>query len=238
MQNYKPLYLWSLEEAIRNNEKDLWRESYKENCDCARTIEKAITDAYNYEKSCLTACAKPVIEQYGFDRVNWVLANTVQQKKEDGRFSQENKAWARQIYIPHDEVRWHFCVESHPGLTDNSDLEEKQERLVSLRQRIDELTSMDSESAQSGDFDELFESLYTEMYAIKDELEDAEKTNAKLDTAVNRIDEMTTVMYGLKNHPVEYDEQIVRQLISSIKVVSAEQILILFKDGTEMTADL
>ena len=238
MQNYKPLYLWSLEEAIRNNEKDLWRESYKENCDCARTIEKAITDAYNYEKSCLTACAKPVIEQYGFERVNWVLANTVQQKNEDGRFSQENKAWARQIYIPHDEVRWHFCVESHPGLTDNSDLEEKQERLVSLRQRIDELTSMDSESAQNGDFDELFESLYTEMYAIKDELEDAEKTNAKLDAAVNRIDEMTTVMYGLKNHPVEYDEQIVRQLISSIKVVSAEQILILFKDGTEMTADL
>lgn len=119
-----------------------------------------------------------------------------------------------------------------------SDSKEKQERLVSLRQRIDELTSMDSESAQNGDFDELFESLYTEMYAIKDELEDAEKTNAKLDTAVNRIDEMTTVMYGLKNHPVEYDEQIVRQLISSIKVVSAEQILILFKDGTEMTADL
>lgn len=42
----------------------------------------------------------------------------------------------------------------------------------------------------------------------------------------------------MKNHPVEYDEQIVRQLISSIKVISAEQILILFKDGTEMTADL
>ncbi|MBM6921704.1 recombinase family protein [Phocea massiliensis] len=129
-------------------------------------------------------------------------------------------------------------IEMYLNRKDNSDLEEKQERLVSLRQRIDELTSMDSESAQNGDFDELFESLYTEMYAIKDELEDAEKTNAKLDTAVNQIDEMTTVMYGLKNHPVEYNEQIVRQLISSIKVVSAEQILILFKDGTEITADL
>ena len=88
MQNDKPLYLWSLEDAIRNNEKELWRESYKENCDCARTIERAITDAYNYGKSCLEACAKPVIEQYGFDRVNWVLANTVQQKNEDGIFSQ------------------------------------------------------------------------------------------------------------------------------------------------------
>ena len=56
MQNYKPLYLWSLEEAIRNNEKDLWRESYKENCDCARTIEKAITDAYNYENHAYRLC--------------------------------------------------------------------------------------------------------------------------------------------------------------------------------------
>lgn len=121
---------------------------------------------------------------------------------------------------------------------DNSDLEEKQERLTALKQRIDELTSMDSESAQNGDFDELFESLFTEMYVIQDELESDEKTNTKLNTAVNRIDEMTTVMYGLKNHPVEYDEQIVRQLISSIKVISAEQILILFKDGAEMTADL
>lgn len=121
---------------------------------------------------------------------------------------------------------------------DNSDLEEKQERLTALKQRIDELTSMDSESAQNGDFDELFESLFTEMYAIQDELENDKKTNTKLNTAVNRVDEMTTVMYGLKNHPVEYDEQIVRQLISSIKVISAEQILILFKDGTEMTADL
>ena len=129
-------------------------------------------------------------------------------------------------------------IEMYLNRKDNSDLKEKQERLTALKQRIDELTSMDSESAQNGDFDELFESLFTEMYAIQDELEDAKKTNAKLDTAVNRIDEMTTVMYGLKNHPVEYDEQIVRQLISSIKVISAEQILILFKDGTEMTADL
>lgn len=76
------------------------------------------------------------------------------------------------------------------------------------------------------------------MYAIKDKFESAEKTNAKLDAAMNRIDEMITVMYGLKNHPVESDEQIVRQIISSIKVISAEQILILFEDGTEMTEDL
>lgn len=118
MAEHKPLYRWSLEDAVRNNEQELWRESYKENCDCARAIERAITDAYNYGQSCLDACAKPIIAQYGFDRVNWVLANTVQEKADDGRFSPENKAWAKQIYIPHEDVRWHFCVDSHPGLTD------------------------------------------------------------------------------------------------------------------------
>ena len=117
MSEHTPLYIWSLEEAVRNNERDLWRESYKENCDCARTIEKAINSAYDYKNARLNDCAEPIIEQYGFDRVNWVLANTVQEKMDDGRFSQKNKTWARQFYIPHEDVRWHFCVDAHPGLT-------------------------------------------------------------------------------------------------------------------------
>lgn len=112
------MYVWSLKDAVNANERDLWRESYKENCDCARAIEKAIEKAYDYEKYSLADCAEPIIKEYGFNRVNWVLANTVQQKKTDGRFSEENKIWARQLYIPNDDVRWHFCVESaHPGLT-------------------------------------------------------------------------------------------------------------------------
>ena len=109
-----PLYEWSLEDAIRNGERQLWRESYKENCDCARAIERAISE--NYHDNTLEDCAKPIIGRYGFDRVNFVLANTVQQKK-DGRFSEDNKKWARAFHIPRDDVRWHFCVESHPGLT-------------------------------------------------------------------------------------------------------------------------
>lgn len=110
-----PLYEWSLEDAVQNNERDLWRESYKENCGCARTIERAINE--NYYDNVLHDCVKPIINRYGFDRVNFVLANTMQQKKEDGRFSEDNKKWARSIHIPHDDVRWHFTVNSHPGLT-------------------------------------------------------------------------------------------------------------------------
>lgn len=110
-----PLYVWSLENAIRNGERDLWRESHKENCNCARVIERTISE--NYHDNVLHDCVRPIIDQYGFDRVNFVLANTVQQKKEDGRFSENNKQWARSIHIPRDDNRWHFTVESHPGLT-------------------------------------------------------------------------------------------------------------------------
>lgn len=145
MSEYKPLYLWSLEYAVRSNERDLWRESYKENCDCARAIEKAINSAYDFRNAHLKNCAEPIIEQYGFDRVNWVLANTVQEKMDDGRFSQENKAWARQFYIPHEDVRWHFCVDAHPGLTDLFLNESRK-----LWQGLDLFDSSQCESEQDG----------------------------------------------------------------------------------------
>ena len=118
MSEHVQIYPWSLKDALEYGERDDWRESYRENCDCARAIERAILEGYNFETFCLDDCCEDVIEKYGFDRVNWVLANTIQQKKDDGRFSQENKAWAEGFFLPDDDVRWHFCVESHPGLTD------------------------------------------------------------------------------------------------------------------------
>lgn len=42
MPEHKPLYPYSLKEAAEWGEKDEWRESYLENCDCARAIERDI----------------------------------------------------------------------------------------------------------------------------------------------------------------------------------------------------
>lgn len=117
MTEHKTLYEWSLSEAIRNNERKLWRDSFHENCACARAIEKAISTGYNLETFRLDVNAEDIIEKYGFNRVNWVLANTIREKLDDGRFSFENKAWAKGFRIPKDDVRWQFAVDSHPGLT-------------------------------------------------------------------------------------------------------------------------
>ena len=113
---HKPLYPYSLEEAVRNNEKALWRESYRENCTCANAIDRLIAE--NYDGQYLgQGLAQQAIEQYGFDRVNFVLANTVNHYKDDGRISRENKNWAEKWYIPDEKHTQDYALNSHPGLT-------------------------------------------------------------------------------------------------------------------------
>ncbi len=119
MDKHKDLYIYSRRDAERSGELDLWTDSYRENCVCARDIEKAIEDGYANNR--LTDdCAKKVIEAHGFDRVNWVLAHTIADGKHDGRYSQENKAWADTFYLPREERQRNspFLVRSHPGLVD------------------------------------------------------------------------------------------------------------------------
>ena len=59
-----------------------------------------------------------------YTRTLYVLANTVQQKDWDGRFSPANKTWARTVDIPPNpdgfggERNLDFAVDSHPGLVD------------------------------------------------------------------------------------------------------------------------
>lgn len=109
------IYPYSLEYAIKYNERDLWRESYHANCDCARAIERAINE--NYDGSRLADdCEKVVLGEYGTDRVNWVLANTIHEKEQDGRISRGNKEWAKGFHIPQDTTQYQFVVNSHPGL--------------------------------------------------------------------------------------------------------------------------
>lgn len=115
MSEIKAIYRYSKREAVRCNEENLWRESYKENCNCERAIEKAIHRDFD-GMHLQGISAKSVIDAYGYDRVMWVLANTIQEKQSDGRFSDKNKKWACSFYIPKDDIRLDYCVESHPAV--------------------------------------------------------------------------------------------------------------------------
>jgi len=119
-KNY--VYPYSFQFAKGNQELSLYKESHKANVDCKNAIEKAISgnfDGLRLEKN----TAEQVISQFGYDRVNFVLANSVQQKSHDGRFSRDNKEWAKLFFILPDKIqgfdkRLEFAVDSHPAVLD------------------------------------------------------------------------------------------------------------------------
>ena len=85
------------------------------------------------------------------------------------------------------------------------------------------------------DFDE---QRATELMAEKSKLEQQltrygnaqqEKENAK-----SRLDEIFTILEGLENHPMEYDDRLVRQVLECVVVESKEKIKVIFAGGLEV----
>ena len=112
------LYPYSSAEARDRNELSLWRESHKANIACRNAIEDTIRqsfDGMHLDKNCIT----PVLEEYGYKRTAWVLANTLHELKWDGRFGHANKQWAEHACIPKDiNHNSDFVVRSHPAVLD------------------------------------------------------------------------------------------------------------------------
>lgn len=70
-----------------------------------------------------------------------------------------------------------------------------------------------------------------QLMMLKEEMNHTEPTPTEYDDRLKRIDAALELDSGAIE---EYDEIMVRQLVSNIKVLDAETILVRFKDGTEI----
>ncbi len=118
------VYKHTLDYARQNGELEVYRASRKLNIECAKAIRDAIWDNYN-DNRLDTKCVKDVISKFGTERTMYVLANTIQQQDWDGRYSPDNKRWAKSVVIFQDKDPWggdrniDFVVQgAHPGLVD------------------------------------------------------------------------------------------------------------------------
>jgi hypothetical protein len=104
-KNETPIYPQSVDYARDNGELDAWRESRALNVECGNAIDQAVTDS-NYElyRYDLKSAVKNVIDEYGADRVAWVLAGNINYHDWDGRLSNTNKAWAKEFETPDPDV--------------------------------------------------------------------------------------------------------------------------------------
>ena len=139
-----PLYTHSADYAYDHGEADAYRASFKANVACRNAIENAIADHYR-DNQLDPAGAKEVIDRFGFERTFYVLANSVQQKDWDGRISQDNKRWAKDIFVSEggdllvEDVRPRFAVNSHPRLLDLFTTQARHELLLTLPLTPDEI---------------------------------------------------------------------------------------------------
>lgn len=115
-------YGHTLSYAMEHGEVDRYSDSRKVDRECRGAIEETIRQ--NFDGMHLNHdIVKPLAEQYGSERMAFVLANTIQQESWDGRFSRDNKAWASEFPISEDivhgiDMNRELIVSSHPAVLD------------------------------------------------------------------------------------------------------------------------
>ncbi len=127
--------------AREHNELPQYRESLQANIACKEAIEKAVNENYHGWSADTKTAAAQVMAQFPVERIQHVLAATVQQKDWDGRISDDNKAWAKTIPVADEQNRYYFVVDQcHPGLTDLfvKRFREEAEKKLSIMSRVSE----------------------------------------------------------------------------------------------------
>lgn len=118
-----PVYPYPADHARENGKLDVYRASFRANVSCKEAIEAAIREHYRDNRLDAGAVGQ-VAEQFGQERMLYVLAATVRHFDYDGRISRDNKRWANTIpaYQNGDGMdsdrAVQFVVGSQPGLTD------------------------------------------------------------------------------------------------------------------------
>lgn len=113
----KPLYKYSVETAKHDGELDAWRESRRENIRCRDFLDEQVREKFDGFRL-PDECAENAIKEFGYDRTMWVIANTILERKGDGRFSQQNRKWAESLNIAQDRHNYEFALESHSCTVD------------------------------------------------------------------------------------------------------------------------
>ncbi len=120
-----PVYQQSIKYANENGEREQYRESNYANHGCRDRIDELVSTHYSNNRLDVKTILQELRKEFSDERIQYVLANTIQQKPWDGRFSKANRLWSETIDIEPDfdsmgnDRRVYIVVDkSHPGLVD------------------------------------------------------------------------------------------------------------------------
>lgn len=121
-KNYPPIYEHSVYYAKEHGELEAFNESYSLNDRCKWAIQDMAGE--NTGGRHLNGDAvKPLIEEYGAERMGMILAGSIRYAEWDAEnFSEDNRSWANEYPIPKD-IGWkmhdgYLTVNTHPSVLD------------------------------------------------------------------------------------------------------------------------
>lgn len=118
--------------------------------------------------------------------------------------------------------------------TDTDDSIEIQIRIAQIDKEFKEiLNSVTAQNQESLLSDTRIESLIAEKRTLENKLAQYSEEQQHRKNAMSRLDEIFTVLDGMKNHPLTYDDQIVRQILQCVVVESKQKIKVVFIGGLE-----
>lgn len=100
------------------------------------------------------------------------------------------------------------------------------------------LSSVTAENQQELLTDPRITDLMTEKRQLEKELAEYTAAEQHRQNTATRLDSIFTILDGVKNHPLTYDDAVIRQILQCIIVESKEKIKVVFIGGMEVEAEV
>lgn len=132
----EPVYLKSWEEAVRLKEQPLYNESRSLNTELMEEMARQIKANYN-GLHLDSRVARGLLAEFGAQRTAAMLANVIQHRPWEGRFSPSNRRWAQGMTLPQDPAwdRLSRC-DTHPGLLNELVTDVRQEVRAQAQEQV------------------------------------------------------------------------------------------------------
>ena len=126
-------------------------------------------------------------------------------------------------------LKHHICM--YFGKDDENSTAEDEARAAELIQAI-------TQAASTGKFTSEMKGMVEELNRVKAAIQEKKSRQSSEERSSDRINAILTAIDGLRETPIAFDNQAIRQIIDCIKVISQDEITIIFKGGFERTAPL
>ena len=101
-----------------------------------------------------------------------------------------------------------------------------------------ELIQAITQAAKTGHFTAEMEGMVEELNRLKAVIKDKKSKQSSTEKSTKRMEEIMVTIEELKDTPIAFDNYAIRQIIDCIKVISEDEITIIFKGGFERTVPL